>query len=210
MKTTKLGIAAAIALAMAIPSMANASNTATTKIDAAHSAKLISFTGLTFGTGVGATADAKPLFTDIHGVVTDELGNQGNITALYKGIGTGATVAHAVTGVTNTYFEVTAGVPKFTGNWNAVSATVIGHQLIDETTGQLINTVHTTGTQYVFNNLKAGDVYDWQVSYSTHVAGATLSSTINVAAVPEPEEWAMLLLGLPLIGWMVHRKQVIE
>lgn len=29
----------------------------------------------------------------------------------------------------------------------------------------------------------------------------------SVAAVPEPEQWAMLMLGLPLIGWTMRRKQ---
>ena len=38
--------------------------------------------------------------------------------------------------------------------------------------------------------------------------GLAASSTFT-AAVPEPEEWAMMLLGLPLISWVVRRKQSI-
>ena len=34
--------------------------------------------------------------------------------------------------------------------------------------------------------------------------------TASVGAVPEPEEWAMMLLGLPLIGWVVGRKQILN
>ena len=30
---------------------------------------------------------------------------------------------------------------------------------------------------------------------------------ITVAAVPEPEEWAMMLMGFGLVGWQVNRKQ---
>jgi hypothetical protein len=30
------------------------------------------------------------------------------------------------------------------------------------------------------------------------------------AVVPEPEEYAMLLLGMPLIAWVARRKQVTE
>jgi carbonic anhydrase len=34
----------------------------------------------------------------------------------------------------------------------------------------------------------------------------SLSGSIT-SPVPEQEEWAMLLLGLPLVGWVVRRKQ---
>ena len=29
----------------------------------------------------------------------------------------------------------------------------------------------------------------------------------NVAAVPEPEEWAMMAISIPLVGWQIRRKQ---
>ncbi|MCX7108893.1 MAG: hypothetical protein NTX45_01950 [Proteobacteria bacterium] len=29
----------------------------------------------------------------------------------------------------------------------------------------------------------------------------------NVAAVPEPEEWAMMAVSIPLVGWQIRRKQ---
>jgi hypothetical protein len=31
---------------------------------------------------------------------------------------------------------------------------------------------------------------------------------ISVEAVPEPEEWAMLMTAIPLVGWQIRRKQV--
>ncbi|WP_347990176.1 hypothetical protein [Methylomonas sp. AM2-LC] len=34
-----------------------------------------------------------------------------------------------------------------------------------------------------------------------------LSATNITSAVPEAGEWAMMLLGLPLVGWVVRRKQ---
>lgn len=61
--------------------------------------------------------------------------------------------------------------------------------------------------------LKVGDSYQLQVfgaggsllnslhSKSSYISGLTVS------AVPEPEEWAMLLLGLPVMGWAARRKQ---
>ncbi len=30
---------------------------------------------------------------------------------------------------------------------------------------------------------------------------------VFVTAVPEPEEWAMLMMGIPLVGWQIRRKQ---
>lgn len=49
---------------------------------------------------------------------------------------------------------------------------------------------------------------------STHQVGSYIGSLSLVVAppaggapVPEPEAWAMLLLGLPLLGWVVRRKQ---
>ncbi len=32
----------------------------------------------------------------------------------------------------------------------------------------------------------------------------------NLSAVPEAEEWAMMLLGLPLLAWMSRRKQAVN
>ena len=32
----------------------------------------------------------------------------------------------------------------------------------------------------------------------------------NLSAVPEAEEWAMMLLGLPMVGWMIRRKQAVN
>ncbi|WP_347986993.1 FxDxF family PEP-CTERM protein [Methylomonas sp. AM2-LC] len=35
-----------------------------------------------------------------------------------------------------------------------------------------------------------------------------LTGPISVSAVPEAEEWAMMLLGLPLMGWVARRRQL--
>ena len=31
----------------------------------------------------------------------------------------------------------------------------------------------------------------------------------NVTAVPEPEEWAMIAISIPLVGWQIRRKQKV-
>ena len=38
---------------------------------------------------------------------------------------------------------------------------------------------------------------------------AQIGYSLNIAAVPEPEEWAMMMFGLPLIGWVARRKQKV-
>jgi hypothetical protein len=44
------------------------------------------------------------------------------------------------------------------------------------------------------------DLGVWQLNANNHL-------TFNIQAVPEPEEWAMLIAGIPLVGWQVRRKQ---
>ena len=62
--------------------------------------------------------------------------------------------------------------------------------------------------QYVYSGLKAGVTYDWKVT-GIVPAGKTASfgSQFTIAAVPEPEEWAMMLVGVGLVGYQVRRKQ---
>jgi len=47
-------------------------------------------------------------------------------------------------------------------------------------------------------NVQQAEVYNYL--NSTYLGGST-------SAVPEAGEWAMMLLGLPLLGWVVRRKQ---
>jgi hypothetical protein len=42
-------------------------------------------------------------------------------------------------------------------------------------------------------------------SYNTNDPGIWTRSI--VPSVPEPEEWAMLIAGIPLVGWQIRRKQ---
>ena len=64
---------------------------------------------------------------------------------------------------------------------------------------------------YTFNNLTAGTQYSLTVS-GTHAENIGTDYTFNiaaqnVAAVPEPETYAMLLAGLGLIGSIVRRRK---
>lgn len=77
----------------------------------------------------------------------------------------------------------------------------------------------------IFTSTFTSGTNNWQTEYLNFTATAattTISLTgntgsnyigldnVSVNAVPEPEEWAMMLLGLPLIGWIVRRKQQVN
>ena len=99
-------------------------------------------------------------------------------------------------------------------------------QLVDITTGKItqltqslsapskigpytaITDTYTLAPYY----LKTSDTYELQV-YGT-IGNTTAASShgsyadnFTVTSVPEPEQWGMLLLGLPFIGWVARHKQ---
>lgn len=56
-------------------------------------------------------------------------------------------------------------------------------------------------------------------TYTLTVSGTSIGSTptsytgnlnLIAAPVPEPEEWAMMMLGFPLMGWVARRKQAVS
>jgi hypothetical protein len=55
--------------------------------------------------------------------------------------------------------------------------------------------------------LSASQAYTLKVVGFANSANATYSGGINVVAVPEPEEWAMMVVGVGLVGYQVRRKQ---
>jgi hypothetical protein len=55
--------------------------------------------------------------------------------------------------------------------------------------------------------LSASQTYTLKVVGFANTANATYSGGINVVAVPEPEEWAMMLVGAGLVSYQVRRKQ---
>ena len=53
--------------------------------------------------------------------------------------------------------------------------------------------------------LTAGDKYDYIV-FGSITGNGSYTGTYHVQAVPEAAEWAMMLLGLPLVSWVVRRR----
>jgi hypothetical protein len=46
--------------------------------------------------------------------------------------------------------------------------------------------------------------------YGFNVTAADNGLTLNVAAVPEPEIYAMMMVGLGLLGWVGRRKRLTQ
>ena len=110
-------------------------------------------------------------------------------------------------GTTSSFFSVVADTPLFSATMNSnIFSTGMTPTLTNVTNGNLI-AIHIdpdTG-MYVFDNLVSGQVYDIQVAYNVaSQSPASVYTTITVAAIPEPEEWLMILIGLFLIAIKVN------
>ena len=111
----------------------------------------------------------------------------------------------------NTYFTVSGDsfltAPKATvGNTgNASSSSVL--------TGSGISGGWNSGaSQYQYYGLQAGVTYDWVTTANVNIKvnGTTYTSfgsNFTIGQVPEPEEWAMMLVGVALVGYQLKRKQ---
>lgn len=49
-------------------------------------------------------------------------------------------------------------------------------------------------------------IYNFDIAQGDNLG----SIDVNVSPVPEPEEWAMMMLGFPLMGWVARRKQAVS
>lgn len=98
------------------------------------------------------------------------------------------------------------------------SGKIVKVELYDATTNKdLTATLNGSGNQYNFKGLKAGDLYEWKVTGTVTGPGnsglvassskTSMLSQFTVAAVPEPEEWAMMLVGVGLVSFQVRRNQ---
>jgi hypothetical protein len=73
---------------------------------------------------------------------------------------------------------------------------------IAQTAGPLVGQISNVGS-FIFNATTTGSYTALLFGTPTAEGG---SYSIKVAAVPEPEVWAMMLIGVGLIGYQVRRK----
>ena len=73
--------------------------------------------------------------------------------------------------------------------------------------GKEKDTLIVTGTTFTFADLASGD-YFLQIKGSPSKKNklGSYTGTITIAAVPEPEVWAMMLVGVGLVGHQIRRK----
>lgn len=61
-------------------------------------------------------------------------------------------------------------------------------------------------TQTSLNDLLPAGSYRLQLSGDIQPDGGNYIWTLNTVAIPEPETWAMMLVGVGLVGWQLRRK----
>ncbi|MEI8208208.1 MAG: hypothetical protein WCG16_03315 [Methylococcales bacterium] len=110
-------------------------------------------------------------------------------------------------GETDSFFSVTGrDTPLFSATLTSDnSSTGMAPRLIDVSTNKTIDLNHE-GSHYTFGKLVSGDEYDLKVAYtvSPHTSAAVYA-TVAVAAVPEPEQWGMMIAGLLLVAAKVGK-----
>ena len=124
-------------------------------------------------------------------------------------------------------FTITGGSAIFTSTGNSATASlsngtqIKSFDLYDGSTKLATGTVSSTA-----NAIGSGHTYASIVSYSPLIAGkeysievtgtvlagtaagkGNYSLSLSTAPIPEPEEWAMMLVGAGLVGFQVRRKQ---
>jgi hypothetical protein len=112
-------------------------------------------------------------------------------------IGTPITVANA------------AGALEFTFEGNDNQYAINGGTWAGNTSIGLIK--DTPGGYTVTSGLAAGQTFQYVIGYNDSAAGLTdwddMVIGINIAPIPEPETYAMLLAGLGLMGFVARRRK---
>ena len=109
--------------------------------------------------------------------------------------------------------SVTATVSPFTfGGFNhSIFYLKLEEQQGDDWLTQVINIPAAVGKSFAAITLNLADNSFYRLNIlgmSTGLHGGLLNGSVTtVVAVPEPEEWAMMLVGIGLVGYQVRRKQ---
>lgn len=193
MNIKSISFLALLPIALVLPFAVNAAATNSTTVTPNKDSDPFLYKNLG---GSGANANTQ-------GTYFSSLGNQGGTSSVYRNL-TGS-------GVSSSFFSVVADTPLFSAtlNSNLTTTAFTAVSIFDVTTGtNHALTLSDTTRTYNFGSLVAGDVYDFNYNYSV-ATGATASifTTTTVAAIPEPEEWAMMLIGLFLIAVKVNQSK---
>jgi len=144
----------------------------------------------------------------------------GGITATVNGVGSNFTVNNAgqIAYVVNSFTPLIGTRAKGLDG-NAVNEQKAIQALIwskEYNSGSYVITADPTAAYYkdfsILQNLAANKSMALNTAYwisPDNGSGTVFQALVapGITALPEPEEWAMMLLGLPLIGWAVRRKR---
>jgi hypothetical protein len=184
MKTKSLGLLAITAVALAMPFTASAAVVSNIKVT----------------DDKGALVVPTKSFTGTSVTIADPLGKQYNVLVKAANLTVGSYTY-------DTYFKVAAGVNTFSGAVNWISPVVSGSvKLLQGST--VLSSIVDGKAQYT--GLQAGITYtvETKVTVKQDATLGRFNQTFGVtAAVPEPEEWAMMLVGAGLVSYQVRRKQ---
>ncbi|MEI7870251.1 MAG: PEPxxWA-CTERM sorting domain-containing protein [Candidatus Methylumidiphilus sp.] len=164
----------------------------------------------TFNYGGGVITNLMGVFTDNAMEAAPLALNYQNVASSSDGAGGVKATVFALNGDTNVFkqggFDYAGGIKTY-GNFNAYVTIDINasNPLLGPTSLNPVSAA--SGAQ---DSLMGSQTMAWHTnaltgSYGNMNDGRPISLT--VAAVPEPEEWAMMLLGFGLVGYQVKRKQ---
>jgi hypothetical protein len=151
------------------------------------------------------TLPGSPLAVPGYGSIAYSVANTGTFTdwlnfSVQKDAKVGGTISSIVTGsspnltgISLTSFELYSGSGQNPG-------TLLGTAAVFDLSGTYFANLSSVA-------LSASQTYTLKVVGFSNSANATYSGGINVVAVPEPEEWAMMLVGAGLVSFQVRRKQ---
>ena len=149
-------------------------------------------------------------------------------------ITTGDSIGAAATGLNAGSFDdwfkftVTGSNAIFTSTGNSATASLsVGSQIktfdlynasnVKIATGTVSSTANAVGTGSTYASIVNYSPLNVGEQYSINVTGTVLADTatgkgnyslsLSTAPIPEPEEWAMMLVGAGLVGFQVRRKQ---
>ena len=172
--------------------------------DGTENINLYTFTATSDGTIGGYFYNETAGYTNtlsllVNGVVTPEtaegvLNNHASSMGDFVNLGS----VHAGDVLTFRINVVTTGETLFSDK--SLNADGINHVYSTAFSGDAIHGI-PAGTYVGFEDLRGGGDFDYD--------DETFVFT-NVAAIPEPETYAMLLAGLGIIGWMVRRNGIAK
>jgi hypothetical protein len=112
---------------------------------------------------------------------------------------------------TNDYRFFLTTISDIYATVSGIGLSNLSMNLFRETTvgkkGKITNVFVTRGTTFSFANLAAGQYFlEIKGGPGNMRIPGSYSGSLTIAAVPEPEVWAMMLIGVGLVGCQMRRK----